>query len=196
MSRRMLSVLSVLSLLVLAATVALWVRSYHRHDWVYVQRKEVSTTFSEKWWHESAFEIHSLSGRILLASVIDSNAPASDSPLRSIRDWGNAAVWTASDEPRIGHRADDHLDPINENDVMIQEHWVQRHHAAHVQRSIPFGFVVPIFLVFPAAQLAVRRRQARRRRSGRCVHCGYDLRASTDRCPECGAPVQKAAATE
>ncbi len=33
-------------------------------------------------------------------------------------------------------------------------------------------------------------RRARRRRlikSGRCVHCGYDLRGSTGLCPECGA---------
>ena len=36
-------------------------------------------------------------------------------------------------------------------------------------------------------------KQARRRRSGQCVACGYDLRASTEHCPECGTPIPKAA---
>jgi hypothetical protein len=35
--------------------------------------------------------------------------------------------------------------------------------------------------------------QVRRREHGLCRHCGYDLRASTDRCPECGEPTSRIA---
>jgi hypothetical protein len=30
-------------------------------------------------------------------------------------------------------------------------------------------------------------RRTDRQRQGRCIHCGYDLRASNGQCPECGA---------
>jgi hypothetical protein len=58
-------------------------------------------------------------------------------------------------------------------------------------RIIPLGFVVNsvlyawmwfALLAFPALV-----RRTLRRRRGACPHCGYDLRATHDGCPECGS---------
>lgn len=59
--------------------------------------------------------------------------------------------------------------------------------------AVPLWAVFVIFAVLPAARLAGRLRQNRRLRSGRCPGCGYDLRASTDHCPECGRPIDRPA---
>src|SRR4051794_39652047 len=57
---------------------------------------------------------------------------------------------------------------------------------------VPHWFLALVLGALPAAWAtgAVRRRRAR---PGLCRSCGYDLRASPDRCPECGTPVTPAA---
>jgi hypothetical protein len=51
---------------------------------------------------------------------------------------------------------------------------------------VPYWAIAAAAAVLPAA-LAVRAMRARRRSlSGLCAECGYDLRATPDRCPECG----------
>jgi hypothetical protein len=48
--------------------------------------------------------------------------------------------------------------------------------------------VMMVFAVFPALWVVARVRQSRKR-VGYCRSCGYDLRATPGRCPECGTVV-------
>jgi hypothetical protein len=50
----------------------------------------------------------------------------------------------------------------------------------------PAWLGVALLLPLPAWRLRAELRQRRRDRAGRCVRCEYDLRATPDRCPECG----------
>jgi hypothetical protein len=57
--------------------------------------------------------------------------------------------------------------------------------AAVVPYAVPLALAgVPLLVLEWRRQLA--RRRARRAERGLCVACGYDLRASIGRCPECG----------
>lgn len=58
--------------------------------------------------------------------------------------------------------------------------WVDFRGIALAAALFPTGWL--IWLCLPAS-LAQRRRAA-----GQCEHCGYDLRESPERCPECGNP--------
>ena len=80
--------------------------------------------------------------------------------------------------------------------------WLRPYYQRHSYRGdvaylliLPHWFVSLIFLAFgfPCLLLIRDRLRSRRRlRRGQCPNCGFDLRATPDRCPECGQLIKPA----
>jgi hypothetical protein len=59
---------------------------------------------------------------------------------------------------------------------------------AHVW-SVPAWLAVAVSAILPAVRMRAWKLRRRLKTMGRCVVCGYDLRATPLRCPECGTIV-------
>lgn len=57
--------------------------------------------------------------------------------------------------------------------------------------AIPYWAVCAFFSVLPGISLVVHVKRPWRVTENGCAQCGYDLRATPDRCPECGAAPTK-----
>lgn len=55
--------------------------------------------------------------------------------------------------------------------------------------TVPHWFAMLLCLPVPALWMRRFLKQRSRRIRGLCQKCGYDLRGSTEKCPECGTPV-------
>jgi hypothetical protein len=172
--RRLFTLLAAASLLLCAAAGGAWLASY----WVIGSRD-----FSVSGVH---WVVQSDRGSLLLMRL----PPLTDSELKSLRQrsfGGGVPMTRRGARPqslkewlfRSGDPPTYRLVPIGVGDY-------GNYQILTVAGQLSYALVVPLTSPFPTvwAALAVRRR--RRRRKGLCASCGYDVRATPGRCPECG----------
>jgi hypothetical protein len=186
MKRRLLIFVTAVSLVLCVATVALWVRSYWTAEGVCFTRV-VPLARGES--------LCSSRGYLLLLHVDFPGDPKAvdDSPGWSYESSRPMPLrdYLVDLEPRGAHRF--------AGVTYFNYTWSAPTFDGQHQRAllVPHWLVAAVLAAWPLSRLLsfCRRRRAARRAPGLCRGCGYDLRASPDRCPECGtAPADAKAA--
>jgi hypothetical protein len=161
---------SAASLLVCALAMLLWIRSYFVADWLQVGNFTASTS----------------------AGDVEFNYFLSDAPAR-----GRSGIHYGTNPPRsMRHKSlwgvQPALAPIGfAYDVVRDPKW------RDYRAMVPLWFVALLGSILPTRWLYLYRgswRKERRAARGLCLNCGYDMRMTPARCPECGA-VREASAT-
>jgi hypothetical protein len=186
MRRKLLIIAAALSVLLGVVTGALWVRSY----WVW------DTLAHADNWHPDP----SGNGEVLRASLL--MHADGQITFESFWDWtANAPLYQQMPGWSYG-RSTMRLPPrpprtrsmwnrlgfsLVRDDAVFPPASGREWH--RVDWTVPYW--CPTLLIFVCAYVLARpvlahHRAARHRAAGRCGHCGYDLRASPERCPECG----------
>ena len=162
----LLNALTALSLILLAAILVLWVRGYFTYEVIGFRG------------HGKQAWIESSSGSLATFAI------SSSEPLHENLSW----YWHIAGVP----------EPIPEP---IQLSWgrfgfgvvSKRLGTRHVRATFaPAWSVAVVTAVLPVVRIICRWDRKRRLKPGHCRHCGYDLRATPDRCPECGTIPAKA----
>jgi hypothetical protein len=161
--------LTVVSAFVFVGIVVLWVRSYFVTDHLAgVRRVVVGNGVIQV-----SFEFISDNGSLVyFRREWLRKADAEVTPR-----WGWVQTYRAANQPRdvVVRLRTFRWDGISGRNQSTRIGWVPH-----------WPFVVAAGLM-PGARLLLWFRRRRRRRTGHCSACGYDLRATPERCPECGA---------
>jgi hypothetical protein len=178
----------------LAIIISLWVRSYICCDRIeFVRRNQVYALSSCRGW----LRVDNLEQITMETAINESRQRLAD----AIR---HKLTWDIPQEENGVFGVSHTISPALSDSEQRRVNVIEARKAALIARLgaikplspvPPRVWRAPYILIFGAAlllsfprvcRLAILRR---RRRAGRCLWCGYDLRGSTFRCPECGAPL-------
>lgn len=175
MRRRVLDILAMLSALLLVTTAALWVRSYRVWDY---------------WIHDAGRHSYAIRTNCGAVCFRHMTPPPRARPRWSHEAYSASRGFTLrppiSDRRALGFlwESGTVVEPTSMSNVP------QRMQYATI--VVPDWALVCIFGSIAAARARVIIRNRRRFALGHCATCGYDLRATPNRCPECGAILARA----
>jgi hypothetical protein len=183
--RTIVNALTMLSLALGLAILALWARSYA------APAGNVVVRMGGVWWGA-----HSESGRIALAYCRAREAPDASGDRDGQRwHWESA---TGREGPWRTLGIDCGAVHVTQSSVPFLASLPSMGALFSVGTDgrfirIPWPFLAALAGAAPGVRLAYALRRRRRRRAGRCPSCGYDLRATPERCPECGTAIKASA---
>jgi hypothetical protein len=158
--RLLFTALAAVSFLLCVATVAMWIRSHWRGDVIVWSRGDITIS------------IRTVPGTVGLSFV------RSTDPRR-------AASWNYQSSPRSPWLYAGGFSFRHNKGRGWPGGWIASWE--EWSASFPWSIACLCFWVVPAIWLMrLRRWREREPAAGRCRKCGYDLRATPERCPECG----------
>jgi hypothetical protein len=183
--RLLSSLATILSLVLCVATIVLWARSMTAADMLSFSR---STQINGRYARED-FSILSATGFLVLirARMAPVDDPSADWPRRLDQQTGLA--WSAGTVDGFPPRFHDFVSGLGRIGTVSGQDNGGR--AIRYWRSLEVpDWLILLVVSLPTQRFLIRKyRAARARRrmpDGKRIQCGYDLRATPERCPECG----------
>jgi hypothetical protein len=174
MKRRLLNALTALSLMLCAAVCLLWVRGAGIGDTILLKaERPEGTNWASRYWQAYAH-----AGRVRIC--------------RGAEVWTDprdvATLWKPGPPSRLQWSS---FAPGASPGPAVRFERVALANTtgySHVrwELTLPDWFLIAAAAALPAARLVRRVHRGPIYGGGRCPRCGYDLRATPDKCPECG----------
>jgi hypothetical protein len=192
LKRRVFQTAGAVSLLLSLSLTVLWVRSYRWRDVL----SRVSLHPTQRLYEDHRVYLVSQRGTLWVEWDRSSYQPSQGEPWPQVSEWLVISDWQSErDAPAI--------DPNLPMTRCLGFGWtVSWHRVGHqyvengvgpyVLVEVPHWSIVVLTAILPIWQLVAftKRRRARRSDLIICANCGYDVRATPNRCPECGAVAQ------